>query len=317
MLFIHIVHKLKKNIMFTKILTMSLLILYVTAIDNCNILSLSGGGSFGAVEAGILKDLVDKNKINSTFDMITGISAGGLNTAFLSYDNNLSNSIDSLIDIYQKLNTKSIYSKNSIRDIYKEWGFYDTTPLENTIIDVLRTIVKQDNSTIPISLIGASNLNLEKLDIFRYDLADFDNKINILMATSAIPLLFPPRKIDEYTYVDGGAIDNEIIYQAMGFINCNFYNFTFVSASDKSVDYQSINSYKDYIHGVYKLVVNTFDYELAGLQNITCSLPRGNINICLPQAEMLEDYSILDFDHGKELVDIGRNYYTCDQVPLC
>ncbi len=300
--------------MLFKILILALLI-SVKGMNNCNILSLSGGGSFGAVEAGILKDLLDKNKINSTFDMITGISAGGLNTAFLSYDNNISNSIDSLIDIYQKLNTESIYSENSVRDIYKEWGFYDTTPLENTIIDVLRTIVKQDNT--PISLIGASNLNLERLDIFRYDLANFDTQINILMATSAIPFLFPPRKIDSYTYVDGGAIDNEIIYQAMGFINCNFYNFTFVSASDKSVVYQPINSYKDYINRVYKLIVNTFDYELAGLQNITCSLPRGNINICLPQTEMLQDYSILDFDHGKELVDIGKNYYSCKQVPLC
>ena len=160
-------------------------------------------------------------------------------------------------------------------------------------------------------------MNLEKLDIFRYDLADFDNQINILMATSAIPLLFPPRNIGHYTYVDGGAIDNEIIYQAMGFINCDFYNFTFISASDKSVEYQPINSYRDYIHSVYKLVVNTFDYQLAGLQNISCTLPRGNINICLPQAEMLHDYSILDFDHGKELIDIGRNYYKCQQVPLC
>ena len=301
--------------MLIKIFILTLSLVSIKAIDNCNILSLSGGGSFGAVEAGILKDLVEKNKINTTFDMITGISAGGLNTAFLSYDNNISNTIDSLIDIYQKLNTDSIYLKNSVRNIYKEWGYYDTTPLENTIVDVLRTIVKQDN--IPISLIGASNLNLEKLDIFRYDLADFDNQINILMATSAIPLIFPPRNIGQYTYVDGGAIDNEIIYQAIGFINCDFYNFTFISASDKSVEYQPINSYKDYIHSVYKLVVNTFDYQLAGLQNISCTLPRGNIHICLPLAEMLHDYSILDFDHGKELIDIGKNYYKCQQVPLC
>ena len=50
----------------------------------CNLLALSGGGSFGMVEVGILKSLYDKNQIPSEFDVISGISAGGLNAGFLS-----------------------------------------------------------------------------------------------------------------------------------------------------------------------------------------------------------------------------------------
>lgn len=286
-----------------------------TFAKECNILSLSGGGSFGAVEAGILKDMIQKNKLNSTFDIITGISAGGLNTAFLSYENDISNSIDNLVNIYYNLGTDSVYVKNSYYNIYKNWGYYDTSPLENTVTNVLKSLVKKDNS--PIALIGASNLNMEELNIFRFDQSDFDSKINILMATSAIPILFPPRNIGKFTYVDGGAIDNEIIYQAMGFIDCDYYHFTFISASDKSVEYKSINSLKDYVNSVYKLVVNTFDYEIAGLKNITCSNPNGDINVCLPESSILENYSILDFDHGKELVEIGMKYYNCELIPLC
>ena len=299
-----------------KLLTLTLTLLSsVVASKECNILSLSGGGSFGAVEAGILKDMINKNNINSTFDIITGISAGGLNTAFLSYENDISKSIDNLVDIYTSLNTQAVYTKNSLFNIYRNWGYYDTSPLENTITSVISSMEKKEGS--PIALIGSSNLNLEELDIFRYDLADFNNQINILMATSAIPILFPPRTIGKYTYVDGGAIDNEIIYQAMGFVDCDFYHYTFVSASDKSVDYEPIESLKEYVEAVYKLVVNTFDYELAGLKNITCSNPKGDINVCLPEATMLENYSILDFDHGKELVDIGMNHYSCNMIPLC
>ena len=48
----------------------------------CNILSFSGAGSFGAVEVGILDRM---SSSLPTFDMLTGVSAGGLNVGFLSY----------------------------------------------------------------------------------------------------------------------------------------------------------------------------------------------------------------------------------------
>jgi hypothetical protein len=48
----------------------------------CNILSFSGGGSYGAIEVGILS----KIKL-SEYNLITGISAGALNAGLLSYFN--------------------------------------------------------------------------------------------------------------------------------------------------------------------------------------------------------------------------------------
>ena len=48
------------------------------------------------------------------------------------------------------------------------------------------------------------------------------------MATSAIPILFKPRKINNCLYVDGGTIENEIIYQVLDAYPADYYNFTFV-----------------------------------------------------------------------------------------
>ena len=290
-------------------------IAYALSLNTCNVLSLSGGGSFSAVEAGIVKNLIDKKEIANEFDIITGISAGGLNAAFLSYSANISNSIDNLIDIYETLSTEDIYIKNHPFEIFKSWGYYDTTPLENTIVNIISEQKKY--SKIPVTLIGASNINLQQLDIFRYDTLSFNSQVDVLMATSAIPFLFPPKNIGKYTYIDGGSIDNEIIYQAMGQKDCDFYNYVFVSASDKSVDSSEIKSFVGYIKSVVGLVVDTFDYELAGLKNITCINPRGTIKACLPDSKMLSKYSILDFDNGAELVNIGMNNYKCENITLC
>ena len=291
------------------------IILKLVLSFNCNILSLSGGGSFGAIEAGILKSLINKNEINSTFDVITGISAGGLNVGFLSYKTNIKDSIDGLIKIYTEMTTDMVYDNNKIYNIYRNWGIYDTTPLEETIKSILSEVTKDENS--PITLIGTSNLNTNKLEIFRYDEENTKSQIDILMATSAIPYLFPPRIIGKYTYVDGGAIDNEIIYEAMLYKNCDTYNFTFISANDKSIEYKEIISYKDYLIGVANMVRNTYNYELASFNNIICSIPKGNIKICFPDSELLNDYDMLDFDYGEELINIGMNNYICTVQPFC
>ena len=280
----------------------------------CNILSLSGGGSFGAVEVGILEDLYNKNNIVSEFDIITGISAGGLNAAFLSYTKKVSDSINSLAKIYSSLRNEDVYEKDLIH-ILKNWGLYDTSPLEETITKILSTKIKEDGS--PITLIGASNVNKQQLDIFHYDTANFSKQVDILMATSAIPMIFPPRKVGENLYIDGGSIDNEIIYQAMGQLKCDNYNYLFISASNKNVNNKNINNIIEYTKAVINLIVNTFDYELAGLKNISCLHPQGVIDACLPTDPELEKYNYLDFDNGDKLMEIGRNSYSCQQIPLC
>ena len=133
----------------------------------CNVLTLGGGGSFGAVEVGILKDMLDKNIITGEFDVIAGISAGGLNAAYLSYGENIKDNINSLEHLYTKSTTKSVYKSNFIFRILKDWSIFNCNPLENTINKILRTKEYSENN--PITLIGSTNLNTQKLDIFRFD----------------------------------------------------------------------------------------------------------------------------------------------------
>jgi predicted acylesterase/phospholipase RssA len=279
----------------------------------CNVLAFSGGGSFGAVELGILDGLVSTGDAPASYDVITGISAGGLNAGFLSYYNNVSTALPEIHGIIANLTTPAVY-ESAILNILTDWSIYSTAPLEATIASVLDGRVAA--TAAPITLIGATNINTQALDVFRFDTMTIGDRISTLMATSAIPLAFPPRTINGSIYVDGGVINNEMIAQAMGHKPCDFYKVTFISAASRDGDHP-VDGFFSYLSAVGHVLLDTFDYQLAQYQSVTCQYPRGAINACFPTAPELENYSILDFDYGAELWALGRASYNCTQLQIC
>lgn len=279
----------------------------------CDILAFSGGGSFGAVQGGILQGLLESASIPSQYQIITGISAGGLNAGFLSYYNDVNAAIPELYGIMSNLTTPAVY-KSSILNIFSDWSIYDNSPLEATLQSVIDTKVVEPGA--PITLIGATNVNTETLDVFRFDLQYTSDRISTLMATSAIPLAFPPRTINGSLYVDGGVINNELISQAMGYASCSSYNFVFISASSRG-GRQAVNGFFSYLSAVGHVLLDTFDYQLAEYESASCSYPRGYITACFPTSPELENYSILNFDYGATLWELGHSSYNCSKLMIC
>lgn len=280
----------------------------------CDVLVLSGGGSFGAVEIGILADLVSKGKVKTQFDILTGISAGGLNAGFLSFYNNISQAIPYMETIYSSLSNDDIYKRDLLK-IGSEWSIYNTEPLQKTLHKYIDGKKRQMGS--PVTIIGASNILDHTLDVFRFDNLDDNDKVDVLMATSAIPIVFPPHIINGTYYVDGGLISNEMIFEALGVRDCDYYKFVFISASSHEKDKGPINGLFSYISSVLHLLYDTFDYQLSEFANQTCDNPKGVIKACFPNSTQLENYSILDFDYGSDLINIGKNNYFCADIDLC
>ena len=289
----------------------AMIVAAVSAVP-CNLLALSGGGSFGAVEAGILDSLVSNEQIPSRFDVITGISAGGLNAGFLYYYENVTSAIPQMKQIYSRTKTQDIYVSD-LWGIFSRWSFYDNGPLEKTLTQVLENITPV--ATPPLVLIGASNIITEELDVFRFHDLTFQDRINVLMATSSIPIAFPPRTLKGALYVDGGVISNEMIHQAIGEIQCPFYNITFISAHPKGKGNEDIKGLFSYISAIVRMIFRTFDNQMA--QVSTCAYPKGQINACYPTSEELDKYSILDFDYGETLYALGKASNECTPYPLC
>jgi predicted patatin/cPLA2 family phospholipase len=284
----------------------TLLSLLLVSVSSLNQLSFSGGGSFGAVEIGILKRVVELNK-NVQYDLYTGISAGALNAGFLSYYSNINQGIKTAEYIYSSIRNRMIY------DIVPNTGLslLNTEPLYNTLTKI---IDKMSNKPIIHTLIGATNMYSGKLDIYSFEDQDDINKVLLLMSSSAIPGMFPPIKFNDQLYVDGGTLSNELIQVEH---DSNYLNITFITPYE-DYDYNNtpITSLKDMLCRTVMILLSNFNNPMASL-NQNCKMPIGEINKFYVPPNVLDGYNILNFDNGDELINIGYNNVIHKKYIIC
>ena len=270
-----------------------------------NQLSFSGGGSFGAVEIGIIKRLMERKIIN--FDLYTGISAGALNAGFLSYYKNIKEGITKAENIYKTINNRMVYKLLPSTEV----SLLNTEPLFNTL---LKVIDKMPNDPIVHTLIGATNLYSGNLDVYSFEDNDDLNKVYLLMSSSAIPGLFPPIRYNGNQYADGGTLSNELLQVEN---NGQYINITFVTPYEGYIyDNTPIDSLKEMIKRTINIVTSNFNNPLVKI-NQNCEKPIGEINKYFVNPELLKGYNILNFDNGKELIDIGYNNVEHKKYKLC
>ena len=287
-------------------LTIMLLLLSFSSVSCVlNQLSFSGGGSFGAVEIGIIKNLMERKIIN--FDMYTGISAGALNAGFLSYFNNIEEGIKTAETIYSTIKNRMVYKLLPSTEV----SLLNTEPLFNTL---LKVIDKMPNEPVIHTLIGATNLYSGNLDVYSFEDNDDLNKVYLLMSSSAIPGLFPPIRYNGNQYADGGTLSNELLQVEN---NGQYINITFVTPYEGYIyDSSPIDSLKEMIKRTINIVTSNFNNPLVKI-NQNCENPIGEINKYFVDPELLKGYNILNFDNGKELIDIGYNNVQHVKYKLC
>jgi predicted acylesterase/phospholipase RssA len=275
--------------------------------NGLNQLSFSGGGSFGAVEIGILKRLVEQE--NKKYDIYTGISAGALNAAFLSYFSDIKKGIKTGEQIYSSLNTKMIY------DILPTTGvsIFNTMPLHKTLSNI---ISKMPNKPIIHTLIGATNLYSGNLDIYNFEDNDDYNKILLMMSSSAIPGLFPPIEYNGQLYADGGTLSNELL-QVENKDRNKYVNITFISPYEGYLyNNEPIGSLTDMLKRTLSIILSNYNNPLATM-NQNCRYQVGEINKYFVSSKYLEGYNIMNFDKGPQLIDIGYTYMEHKKYIIC
>lgn len=278
------------------------ILLFANALNQ---LSFSGGGSFGAVEIGILKRLNEIQPIK--YDLYTGISAGALNSGFLSYYDNLNLGIKNADILYSKIKNHMIY------DVIPNTGLslLNTEPLYNTLSKIIKDM---PNPPKIHTLIGATNLYSGKLDVYNFEDQNDIDKVLLLMSSSAIPGIFPPISFNKQLYVDGGTLSNELIEVEH---DNNYLNITFITPyEDVEYDNTSITSIKEILCRTIKIIVSNFNNPMASI-NENCKNPIGEINKYYVPSEVLKGYSILNFDNGAELIDIGYKNMVSKRFNIC
>ncbi len=205
-------------------------------------LVLSGGGAHAAYQVGFLRCLAGHFP-DLRIPILTGISAGAINAAFIAnYRGTFAESIDALCSFWQRLSINHVFKADalSLAGNLLHWGIHllsggipqasspkglvDTTPLRllleegfapanGGMIGIRENIRQQNLKAIAItttnyatgqSVTWVQGKNIETWE--RPDRHSVMTEITVdqIMASTALPILFPAVKIGDSWYGDGG-----------------------------------------------------------------------------------------------------------------
>lgn len=177
-------------------------------------LVLSGGGAKGAYEAGVAAAFVERGL---PIRLVAGSSAGALNAAMIA-----GGRADRLEGLWRGVTREQVYSLRlpiffagflpgwlTLLVLNETKALFDPAPLRELI-----------EASVDFEQIRASPVRLlvTATDLNRREKRLFDNRtvtVDVLMAASAVPGLFPPVEVDGAMLVDGGITGRAPILEAL------------------------------------------------------------------------------------------------------
>lgn len=232
-------------------------------------LVLSGGGTRGFAHLGAIKAL-EENNIKP--DIISGVSAGSIVGALYADGQDAEKALKALI------------SKNLLgflKPMIPLNGLIKMTGFEKTLNKTLKAKTFDELKT-PL-IIHAVNINTNEYTCF-----DKGNLVQAIMASSSIPVVFPPVKIGQYQYLDGGIINNFPVETLVG--KCK----NIIGINVNPVGKQ------DNVKGLKTIAIRAFHLTMRN----HADLRKDKCDIYIEPAE-IENYGILDLSSAEELFELG------------
>jgi hypothetical protein len=168
------------------------------AKDTCNALVLSGGGSNGAWEVGVLWGLLHYgNPTDYEWDWMTGVSAGSINTAgFAGWAVGQElEATEWLSDTFTTLTSSQIWQEwpeGLARSVLGEMSLLDDSP-SITFLNEILSEPKFAEGYKRNFTIATENVETGEYHLFTRDNVTFgDELVHAAMSSSSIPVVFPP-----------------------------------------------------------------------------------------------------------------------------
>jgi len=182
-----------------------------------DVLALSAGGQYGSFGAGFLKGWGENTQTpRPQFDLVTGVSAGGM-LAPVAFSGNAH---DAALDVFRGLSQDEVFRRRPLLRLANSSSFFNPRPLETRLQRLLSDQLIEDiaahHRTGARLLVMAVDLDTTRATVFdlggmaasNMPVAQRRNCMTeVMLASGAIPGVFPPRNIDGTLYVDGGLRD--------------------------------------------------------------------------------------------------------------
>ncbi len=178
-----------------------------------NLLALSTGGQYGAFSSGFLAGWT-KSGTRPDFNVVTGASAGGLIAPIVF----AGPQFDDRLLLNTGVDDRDLVRERGILELLSANALFDVKPFEARIRDAVDAELIDAIATQWLSekelIVGATNIDTGRFSLLDIGSLAADGTLSLeakraclteaMLATSAIPGFFPPRRINGQLYTDAG-----------------------------------------------------------------------------------------------------------------
>jgi NTE family protein len=241
---------------------------------------LSGGAALGAIQVGMLRALYERG---IEPDLIVGTSVGALNGAYIASRPPLPETADRLAEIWRGLGRGQVFPLNPLTGFL---GFFGAR--RHLVPDgALRELLEQ--APVSFHVIATDVLSGGELRLSR------GNALEAVMASAAIPGVFPPVDWGHRRLMDGGVSNNAPVSHALELGAERVYVLPTGNACD--LEEPPRGALGMLLHAMSLLVMRRLQVEVELLRD------RAELIVLPPPCPL--GVSPIDFGHSEELIRRG------------
>lgn len=252
---------------------------------------LSGGGPYGALQAGALRALIEAG---IQPDLIVGTSVGALNGAFIAKEPN-SEGAASLRDVWLELRDEDLFPGVRRRSSWARMLMRGNRIFDNSgLVDLIHTrlgIETFEEAEIPIGIV-ATDLETGKDTVFSSGAI-----APPLLGSAAMPGIYPPVEIDGRFFIDGGVANSVPIAPAVEMGAGRIY---VLNCSGSNQERRPLHRPMDYLLHAFTLARSLrFERDLAEFSERVeiVNIPPADLGFAVPFTSM---------DHSEMMLRLGH-----------
>ncbi len=257
---------------------------------------LSGGASLGAVQAGMLRALYEREIAP---DLILGASVGALNGAYIASRPATTQTAKALGQIWRQVGRQQVFPLSALTGFVGFFGLRDHLISDHglrRLVEAHTEFARLEEAPIPFSVIATDLLSGRELRLTEGD------AIEAVLASAAIPGIFSPVEWDGRKLIDGGVSNNTPIADAIELGAERIYVLPTGNACD--LPNAPRGALGMLVHAMSLLIMRRLLVEIELLRD------RAELIVLPPPCPL--SVTPIDFSHADQLIrrsyEDGRNY---------
>jgi NTE family protein len=247
---------------------------------------LSGGAALGAIQVGMLSALYERG---IEPDLIVGTSVGAVNGAFVASRPFTPATTDELAEIWRRLDRGQVFPLNPLTGFLGFFGARRHLVPERGLRDLLVEHIefeRLEQTAVPFHVITTDVLTGSEVRL------SWGPALEAVMASAAIPGVFPPVDWGDHHLMDGGIANHAPISDALELGAERIYLLSTGIASDLT----------EPPHGALGMLLHSMSLLLMRRLQVEVELLAGRAELIVMPPPCRPGVSPIDFSRSKELI---------------